>query len=92
MLQLTAVRQPTVVQTLGQRWGKAVAERRASVDFSQTQLAELCGVTQQTISKIEAGAMIPHDRLKAVIANHLLIEPSDLFRWPTREEMGEIAS
>lgn len=87
-----AVRQPTVVQTLGGRWGKAVAERRAVLGFSQTQLAGLCDVKQQTISKIEAGDMIPHDRLKAVIANALMIEPAELFTWPARSEMGEGAA
>lgn len=82
-----AVRQPTVVQTLGERWGKAIAERRAELSFSQSQLAELAGVKQQTISKIEAGDMIPADWLKAVLADRLMLEPGELFSWPTRAEM-----
>lgn len=86
-----AVRQPTVVETLAERWGLAVATRRAELEFTQTQLAELCGVTQQTISKIEAGAMIPHDRLKAVIADKLLSEPGELFAWPARADMEKSA-
>ena len=80
-----------MIETLAERWGKAVAARRTALEFNQTQLAELCGITQQTISKIEAGGMIPHDRLKAVIADKLLTEPGDLFDWPTREQMGECA-
>lgn len=77
------------METLGERWGKAIAERRAVLGFSQTQLAQLCEITQQTISKIEAGKMIPHDRLKAVIADRLMIEPSELFTWPARAAMGK---
>lgn len=69
-----------------------MAERRTALGFSQAQLAELCDVTQQTISKIEAGGMIPHDRLKAVIADRLMVEPAALFTWPTRAEMGEGAA
>jgi len=79
----------TVVETLAERWGKAVADRRTELGFTQTQLAGLCDVTQQTISKIEAGDMIPHDRLKAVIADRLMIEPAELFAWPARADMGE---
>lgn len=81
------MRQPAVVETLAERWGKAVADRRNELGFTQTQLADLCDVKQQTISKIEAGDMIPHDRLKAVIADQLMIEPGELFVWPARADM-----
>lgn len=84
---------PLVVHlTLAKHWGAAVAERRRRVGLTQGQLAELCQVTQQTISKIEAGGMIPHDRLKLVIANRLGVGPGKLFAWPPAEMLAEAAS
>lgn len=80
-----------MTETLAERWGTAVADRRAELGFNQTQLADLCDVKQQTISKIEAGKMIPHDRLKADLANALMMEPADLFSWPSRADMGPAA-
>ncbi len=91
-VHLTAVRQPQISATLGSRWGTAVANRRRVLGFSQAELAELCSVTQQTISKIEAGRMIPHDRLKLVIANRMGIDPGALFTWPPRAELIEGAA
>lgn len=78
-----------VVETLAERWGSKIEARRVELGFTQTQLASLCDVTQQTISKVEAGQMIPHDRLKAVIADRLMVEPGELFNWPPRAELGE---
>jgi transcriptional regulator with XRE-family HTH domain len=78
------VRQPTTTTTLAEIWGSRVAERRGELGLSQTRLAELCDVTQQTISKIEAGGMIPHDNLKLTIANAMALEPAELFAWPPR--------
>jgi len=78
--------------TLAQHWGSAVAKRRALLSLSQAQLAEICGVTQQTISKIESGRMIPHDRLKVVLATRMGTEPSALFVWPQRSALHEGAA
>lgn len=69
-------------------WGEEVAKRRASLEFTQAQLAHLCDVKQQTISKIEAGDMIPSDQLKVTIARSLLTNPADLFVWP---DLGDLA-
>ena len=43
-------------------------------------------MTQQTISKIERGAMVPLDRLKVRIARHLSTTPPTLFGWPESED------
>lgn len=75
-------RQPSVVASLGEVWGTRVAARREELHLSQTDLAELCEVTQQTISKIERGLMIPLDRLKIALATHLRTTPDQLFSWP----------
>lgn len=80
-------RQPKVVTSLGKEWGERVAQRRESLGFTQKQLAELCDVSQQTISKIEAGAMIPLDRLKVTLAHKLATTPDELFRWPALADL-----
>ena len=75
--------QPTTPpKSLGAIWGDAVAERRKLLGLSQQTLADLCGTTQQTISKIELGEIIPRDRLKVTIANRLGVPLSALFAWP----------
>jgi len=94
---MTAVeRHPLIVERLSDRWGKAVGDRRRQLGLSQTQLAKLCGnagVTQQTISKIENGEMIPLDRLKVDIARALGTSPSKLFTWPAMKDLvGESAA
>jgi transcriptional regulator with XRE-family HTH domain len=73
---------PPPVDGLARRWGARVAERRRSRGLSQADLALGCGVTQQTISKIERGEMIPLDRLKLALSSALEVHPHDLFPWP----------
>lgn len=75
------------MNSLGQIWGSAVAERRQRLGLSQAELAKLCDVTQQTISKIESGSMIPLDRLKLVLAARLGTKPERLFTWPSLAEI-----
>jgi len=53
--------------------------------MSQATLAERCGVTQQTISKIERGLMVPLDPLKLRLALELDVSPAMLFPWPPAE-------
>lgn len=91
---MTVSRQPIVVRTLAGQWGAEVATRRRLVGFTQRQLAELCRVEQQTISKIESGQMIPLDRLKVEIARNLGTTPQALFNWPPMKELvsGQVAS
>lgn len=67
---------------LAVRWGTAVAERRHRLGITQAALAEMCGVGQQTISKIEKGLAIPRDPLKQLIAEKLGTKPWLLFSWP----------
>jgi len=76
------MKQPTVTATLGAYWGARVAARRADLGLTQTQFADVVGVTQQTISKIENGGMIPHDKLKVTIAQKTGTRVADLFAWP----------
>lgn len=72
--------------SLGDLWGARVAARREELRLTQAELAELCEVTQQTISKIERGLIIPLDRLKVTLAGHLRTTPDELFKWPPKVE------
>lgn len=81
-------RQPQRVLPLGKCWGAAIAERRQHLGLTQADLARLCRVTQQTISKIESGAIIPLDRLKLQIARSLATQPGALFVWPDDLEVA----
>lgn len=67
---------------LAEVWGRNVAERREALHLSQVQLAELCDVAQQTISKIERGDIVPRDALKQMLADRLRTTPAALFPWP----------
>jgi len=47
------------------QFGQAIRRARKSVGLSQSELAERCGLWQETLSKIEGGA--PGTRLDSVI-------------------------
>jgi len=70
--------------SLAATWGASVAARRKAHRLTQADLADLCRVTQQTISRIEAGHSSPPDRLKLALADALDIAPGDLFAWPAK--------
>lgn len=67
---------------LGGFWGKRVAAERDKRGWSQAFLATAVRATQQTISSIEAGDLVPRDHLKVRIAFAFGMNPSDLFEWP----------
>ncbi|QYG95803.1 helix-turn-helix transcriptional regulator (plasmid) [Iamia sp. SCSIO 61187] len=52
--------------------------------LTQDALAQAADVSQQTVSKIEAGRICPHDRLKARLAQALEADTADLFPWPSQ--------
>ena len=52
---------------------------RAEVDLSQGQLAELAGVTRQTISSIETGQYVPSTLLAFILADRLGKRVDELF-------------
>ena len=61
------------------RWGNNVELGRNALQLTQVQLADLCGVTQQTISGIERGEQTPRDGLKLRLAEVLHQETHVLF-------------
>lgn len=72
--------------------GARVQERRKALDWSQSQLSALSGVEVQTISKIENGQINPRDRVKVSIADALLCEVDELFRYPERRRVRQVAA
>jgi putative transcriptional regulator len=52
---------------------------RAEKGLSQVRLAELAGVTRQTISAIETGQYVPSARLALMLAKCLERKVDDLF-------------
>lgn len=63
-------------------WGALVGEARRCRRMSQGALAEAAGVSQQSISKVEAGVICAHDRVKVRLAAALEVPTADLFPWP----------
>ena len=74
--------QPTTAETLARTWGDNVARLRAELGLSQVELAERAATTQQTISRVETGGIIPTDALKMRIALGLQSTTGRVFAWP----------
>lgn len=74
-----------------QVWGVNVAAARSDLGLTQEQLALLCDVTQQTISKVERGVIRPRDRLKLRLAHALGRRPAELFPWPSPSRREGVA-
>lgn len=72
-------------------WAKAcggrMRSRRELLGFTLADLARYSSTTLQTISRAERGELVPRDHLKAAIALALLDDMSNLWPWPSREEM-----
>lgn len=58
--------------------------RRIELDISQIELANMCGVTRQTIGLIEAGEFNPSIKLCNKICRALKVTLNDLF-WEEEE-------
>lgn len=71
--------------------GTRVRDRRKSLKWKQAQLAELAGVTMQTISKVEVGEITPKDSVKVAIATALLCDVADLWPHPDRGYVMSVA-
>lgn len=64
---------------LYRQWGRNIEYGRKVLDLSQDALAELCEVTQQTVSKWEAGVISPRDHHKVRLATALRQDVRQLF-------------
>jgi putative transcriptional regulator len=65
-------------------WAHFVNYARRYRGLTQDALAQAAHVSQQTVSKIEAGRICPHDRLKSRLAEALDADTADLFPWPSQ--------
>lgn len=75
-----------VTGTVEEKWGARVRSQRDTMGFTQVQLAEMCGVTQQHLSRIELGLVMPRMRLRMTLAGALRTTVDRLFPNPgTRE-------
>lgn len=72
------------MEGLHKGWGIKVRKRREALDLTQERLAQLTGLRQATISRIELGVQVPSDRLKWVIAGALGCSLDELFPWPAQ--------
>lgn len=56
-----------------------VKERRETLGLSQTELAQMAGVGQHTVSDIETGRHIPRVDVAILIARALMLPVEELF-------------
>ncbi len=78
---------PIVSQRLADSWASKVIERRKALGLSQVQVAELAGLTQQGVSQIESGEVLPRDDSKVALAKALGTTPGELFPWPPMKDL-----
>jgi len=71
----------TDTQTLNERWGQRVEEKRKEKGMSQDGLALTARTSQQTISRIELGQQGVADDLRVRIAQALGVKPGELFTY-----------
>ena len=64
--------------SIKKQFGKQIAEYRSKLDLSQEKLAELIGVSRNTISRIERGLTFPRNENLAKIIKILNLEDTDL--------------
>ena len=64
---------------VARRGGKSRGEMRKKANLSQAQLAEMVGVSRNTISSIETGQFNPTAKLALVLCIALEVKFEDLF-------------
>lgn len=60
-------------------WGSNLRARREALRLTQEQVAEITGLRQSTISKIEKGQITPRDTTKVLLASKLGCPVAALF-------------
>jgi transcriptional regulator with XRE-family HTH domain len=66
-----------------QKWAENLRARRKSLKLSQEQAAEICGLDQSTISRLERCQVWPSDELKWKLAGGLRTTVEKLFPYPS---------
>jgi transcriptional regulator with XRE-family HTH domain len=75
--------------SLGEIWGGRIREAREVAGLRQIDLAERCGIPQQTISSWETGSALPRDEVKRLVARALEVDPNVLFAFPDDDEPND---
>lgn len=83
---------PRVSKRLADLWAERIIQRRKQFGLTQERLAELSGLTQQGISQIERGEVLPRDDSKLYLARALGTTPGELFSWPPMSDLIEGAA
>lgn len=68
-------------RSLYREWGRNVRAARGNF-WTQTHLAEVCGIARSAIANIEAGRRCPTDTVKFRLAGALRKPVGELFPWP----------
>lgn len=74
-------------------WGKSLKARREAMGLSQHQLAQVTGMRDTTIWRIEKGQRFPSERAKRLLAGALRVSIGELFPYsptppPVPEQVG----
>lgn len=73
---------PTADRLVLDQWADQVKAARKEQDLSQVEAAQRCGITQSTLSKIEAGDYRLHPAMVLKLCVGLNLNPSLSFAWP----------
>jgi transcriptional regulator with XRE-family HTH domain len=64
-----------------------VYRRRRHIGLTQAEVADLCGISGETVSRYERGTACPSvDRIPK-LCKALGVTPNELFGWPVKEEV-----
>jgi transcriptional regulator with XRE-family HTH domain len=68
-------------------WGPRCRARRKELGLSLEVVAGMCGVSPQTIHKVETGEITPREHLRYALALALMVEPDALFPAPSAADL-----
>ena len=71
--------------------GKRIRARRSELGLRLVDVERLTGVSHQTISRVETGQLAATDGTRLVLAQALAADVSELWAWPTRARVREVA-
>lgn len=77
---------------LHRSWGEQVRKRRELLKIQQEVLAEVTGIQQQTISKIENGHFNPNIDTWLKLAQGLGANPAELYQWPQLADLPALVA
>lgn len=72
-------------------WGARVDARMTALGLNNAQVAVLANTSQQTVSKVRKGDLVPRDYLRIMLAAALSTTPDQLFPMPSMIEIARAA-